>query len=403
MKLLTEDFHLKALEKMVKSGEVEITHIDSPPRTSSTALYRSLSHVYDVSIYEPFHEYPTLETGCKKIIEEVKKYKEKKRPIKILVKENARWFDNDDWRDWSDLTKHFITIMRDPHLQFYSYIKRKANDLLLGEGKAGLTDNKIWEKEEDIVHFLENGRTKSTSRDIPGNFESLSWSPLSNHMNILRTRQLHQENGKTLSVVSAFLLRISPELIMKNLLTTLGIENTPEKITETIQWNESSVDKIATTNKRAHSAYTEAVRKSNGYTLPNDTTYSIDRFSQKLQNYLLETALPVYIDFLKWPHKIGVKSLMEAENLFSLQNSEGTTMEECNPVEAYAIIATLPTEVNSRESIDRKLTELREKFPQHQRAFQCIDSAAQGLNTPQPELSTPLDLVQDEPKNIMRA
>jgi len=159
------------LKKLVKNGDLSITYIDAPPRTASSPFYASLANVHDVGLYEPLLEHSGKEFTY--ILEKFEEAKEKdagKKPVKIVIKEIAKHVSSDNLEKIMSLADNFFVVMRDPHLQLESLVRRWANDLAFGTKVADhLSKEEVWERAEQVEQLLKNGGMR-VARESRGDF-----------------------------------------------------------------------------------------------------------------------------------------------------------------------------------------------------------------------------------------
>src|SRR6476469_1527378 len=118
---------------MIARGQLSITYIDAPPRSGSSARFRALCEVVDAGAYEPFHVADdALEVGLARVLAAAREARARapdRTPVRLVVKEIARYLPSAIWARWSALADHVITLVRDPLQQLSSLITRAANDL----------------------------------------------------------------------------------------------------------------------------------------------------------------------------------------------------------------------------------------------------------------------------------
>jgi hypothetical protein len=152
------------------------------------------------------------------------------------------------------------------------------------------------------------------------------------------------------------------------------------------------------------------VVNSKGYTPPLEPPPSFGQFPDGVQEHLTDLAIPTYIDFLRWPQRIGPKTLEDLEIILSKKCSEFSiapqerqsladrfskpladiSLEEINPVSAYALVSTLDkTGLNKSQlrAIDHKLSQLRTQFAAHAATFDIIDHVISGQDKPKDTLT----------------
>jgi hypothetical protein len=378
----------RELKILVEKGDLSITYIDAPPRTVSSALFRSLTQVMHACAYEPFH-FPShgFEQGLKVLLEKAKRAGvydvAAGRPVRLVTKEIARYLPAKDWERWMPLVDSFVMTIRDPFLQLHSLIRRAANDTYYQKyGASGLSDGQVWELAEQIGNILKDGGS-IVGRPIPGNFDRTSWQSLREHLAKLEIYR-HDYPWKQLLVVDGFLLRAIPEATMSEVLTRLGIEHDANTITKVVSgWDSDAGSDITRPDCSKDDAYRERVLASTGYEPPLDETPLLSMFPSVLQNHLKDSAMPIYLDLLCWPDRIGPRT---PQALLSVLNIEvdGIRLVERNPVTAYALMASLHKEgLETAEQLQQteQLENLGRQFLDHTDTFRLIDDIVSGYQT----------------------
>lgn len=217
---------------------------------------------------------------------------------------------------------------------------------------------------------------------------------------------LKQHPEKQLTVVDGFLLRADPYGVMAEVLKNMHAPHDDATLDKVVRnWDPKTTRSISDAIPVTGSAYIKKVTNSTGYTPPLDITPPLDNFPPGIQEHLIETVMPAFIDFLRWPHRAGPKTLEELQTIlnkkcgeFSVKPEEqqelektfgkkiaDISLEEINPVTAYALVASLDrNELNdtSLQNITQKLSQLREQFPPHNKAFNIIDRIISGHDKP---------------------
>lgn len=371
------------LKQLVDSKALSITYIDAPPRTISTALLRSLAHVMDTQCNEPFHANEnTFEVGCSTLLHAAQMagvYSDSTRkPIRLVVKEAPRYLPINDWQKLMPLIDNFITLVRDPHLQLHSCVRRSANDLHFNKkGKDLLSDAEIAALANQVGDLFEHGGIIAGQR-IPGGFERTSWGLLHSHATLL-FEHLKENPHKSFMVVSAFLLCASPRDNMSEILTRLGIacnDKTLDRVTT--NWDQDS-KKCLSTNGKTHPddyAYTKVAMSATGYRPPLTKTPLLCSLPKNFQKHLCDEALPTYVQLLSQSNCIGART-PEQLNAILQMTFNGVTLVERNQVEAYAHLVSLDaTTLTPDQNLHKKqlLALLRGQFPEYSDSFDLIDA-----------------------------
>ena len=124
-----------ALEKKVKSGDLELFFIVSPPRSSSTALERALSNSDDITmqINDPWALFDDEDRENKTyeyILQKVESLPPDKRKAKVLIKNVADYIPpGKGWERQQALSKHTIFLVRNPVLSLESLVQVMAKEI----------------------------------------------------------------------------------------------------------------------------------------------------------------------------------------------------------------------------------------------------------------------------------
>ena len=370
----------KELKQLVDDGDLSIVYIDSPPRTVSSALLRSMAQIAPACAYEPFH-YPSdgYSKGLEVLLETAKKLgvndRSVSKPVRLVTKEISRYLPDEAWESWMPLVTNFIVTIRDPSLQLHSLVKRAANDFFYERyGASGLSDEQVWELAGQIgVIFRDGG--KIVGRKVPGDFERTGWSALHEHLEKLEAHLLKHPK-KQLTIVDGFLLRAAPRALMAELLQRLEIEYNTQTLARVVShWTKDSGSHIKRADAPVYDAYRTKVVASAGYQPPLDPTPRLAEFPESLQLHLKETAFPIFLKFLSLPGRIGPTN---PQGLMSLFNKEvdGIRLVERNPHTAHSLLASLDEEsLQPHERTEQKeqMENLRLQFPEHSDVFELID------------------------------
>jgi hypothetical protein len=368
------------LKALTSKGDLSIIYIDAPPRTVSSALFRSLAQIIPACAYEPFHRpFHGFERGLAVLLKKAKEAgvhdPATAKPVPLVVKEIARYLPAAEWEKWMPLADHFIAIVRDPYLQLHSLVKRAANDLHYEKyGANGLPDAKVWELAERIGNIFRDGGSIA-GRPIPGDFHRTGWRSLGEHL-VSLDAYIQDHRQKRLMVVDGFLLRAMPQAIMSEILARLGIRQDADMLEKAVSgWSADTGPHIHRPDSSKDDAYRSRVIASTGYEPPLDETPPLRLFPPVLQNYLKDFALPVYLDFLRRPERIGPTTPHASLSVLN-KKVDGIRLAERNPVTAYALVASLDLEkldASERREQAGHLADLIKQFPDHAETFYLID------------------------------
>ncbi len=354
------------LEKLVRNGDLSITYIDAPPRTVSTALFRSLSQVYDGAIFEPLKiSGENAENTFKDILqaaEEAGVYEQnKQKSVKVLVKVIASNISPEEFKGVIKLSDNYIAVVRDPQLQCDSLINKAANNIDKRQPNLQFAANKVETHLGSVI--------KAEKVIAMEHFRRTGWEKLKQHFDIAQ-----QVLGKKCMVVDGFILRANPEKSMINILDKLGIKHTENTIRQLVSdWSKESGDKIIQIGDRTvkNSEFLKAVAATTGYIPPLDQTKTIGDFPEKYQDHIKEIALPIYVDMLKSGNRIGAQNIDELKGLFNTEIG-GIKLIDMNPVSAYALVTALNNRTCSSTDKKQTLDLYRKTYPAYVESFDVI-------------------------------
>lgn len=273
------------LTNLISTGEVDLIHVESVPRSISTALARALSESETPSIYvnEPFNRMRhDIEDASTRILDAIEQHgRSHDTPLTIISKNMARNISQPIFDELIEISKGIVWSVRDPRIQISSLLTRIANDLAYEPGAdmfpmQELTDVQI----RSASNFLENG-PKST------NFSKTSWEDIGYH---------YASIGKSAVsvVVDGSVLTRDPVGTLTSAARTLGLEYSGrmangwegEFINANTGYNPNLTDDTH--------AWTKDAVTSSGIMPSSDQMIDISRLPSSLQAHLNEVAIPTY-------------------------------------------------------------------------------------------------------------
>ena len=386
------------LQALVKKGDVEIYFIDGLQRTLSTVLEVSLTQLADGQLHEPFHNASqekfqqdghfsyNFEGGCNNILERTEQLlaEHPHRPVKLVVKELAKYLPAEDYKQFLPLTKSVVFIDREPHLQAYSLLRLRAE-----AAKGGKLSS-------DAVLSSEPALAEAAIA-----YDSSSREAMHEHFALLEQyRKEHADYGVAFASGLSFLAdaRGALEQIAERTGLLDGIAANDHA---------AAVDKLEKDWSKANgkdfyglypgasmagdgvtdSAWIGQAVRSTGFQVlgkKDDSPHSLEAFPAPVKEHVLQYGLPNYLDALAHPDNV---TRLSPEQLNGLRfGKEQRLLEEINPIEAYAMCATSDRSAEALAIMHR----VRDAHPEHATAFLTIDEyaskkAAERENIPNPK------------------
>ena len=304
---------MKDYEKLLDSN---LYFIFSPPRTGSTLLGRALSKASNIKAYchEPCFNYIYFQRDPNLIYKAIN---ETANSGNTIVKEMTHWA-KDEFQNLIKLTKHpIVFLIRNPIIATESKIRRflmtcdmrekeslnkflikfigSKNEQMLNQF-ASFKGFKNWKEMISICFSNKdyNPFNEILSQEEVFSLFNLGWEPLIEQIKICK-----KENHPFL-IVDNTDYRLFPEKITKEICKEWNLEYN-EKM---IKWEESNVS--TNQEKDYQKIWYETLSKSKGVLPPSEIPIPINRFPKKMRNYLIEIALPAYLDLYGSNEKISV-------------------------------------------------------------------------------------------------
>jgi hypothetical protein len=368
----------RKLKALVDAGKLSIIYIDAPPRTVSSAFQIALTEGVNGHVYEPFKRGRNLDAASEHILKALQDIPEGPDGKKtITVKAMASNIPREEWGQWIGVVDNFVALMRDPHLQIYSLMKRTANDHYGVKWRDTLTHEEVLEHGDKICDYLSQF-----------NYDRTSWGMLSEHLAMLDAYlESPKGKGKKLVVVETSLLRLFPEATMKQIADELGLKFNPKMVSG---WSKATGEKLIpglADDPFQHAWYKDAVG-STSFKKPTDKPLPLDQFPDGFRQHMRNIALPVYMDFLCHPHMVGPKTPKELLTALETKVDGKHSFADINPITAFAMATRLDlTERTEDEEVIRLAIKesLREKFGDiHGEAFDIMEEVEREKYKPAP-------------------
>ncbi len=427
------------LEEKVRSGEVRIIGVISPPRVVSTAVEILLVESPDIDgqVNEPFHismdspehaREDAEERAYADVLRRVEEIKEctGKSRITIVMKEMAKNIaPGAQMQRWIGLTDKQLILMRNPLSNLESLIRKVSQsaehlrDVLdfdldgyayarghrdeKGEGlhwramvdyavrtqdyqeldealESFFPVTNLYRLNEDMgrayVEVADNAVARRAGYESLDDFAVLrgfeSWqhmrteqTELSNYAPILEAMFAfrnagweslveHMEHMEKIPVVlDTTVLRADPENVLAVLCEDLEITFSPSMVSGWTLGNEGNFDRGH--RKHGGSPFIDKAVHSTGLNLPKERPISLDQFPERFRGYLLDIALPAYMEMLSNPGFIGPLDEKEILDMLEKEVEEGVPLVQRDPVFAYALVGASEMDVGDKANLLRKI------------------------------------------------
>jgi hypothetical protein len=198
--------------------------------------------------------------------------------------------------------------------------------------------------------------------DVLFAFRNAGWESLEDH--------LKQTNN--FALIDSTVFRADPQAVLQAVTHYLGIAFDDKMVRA---WSKGNAGNFKIGHgKSGSSPFIYKAVNSAGLEKPREKPIEIARFPESFHSYLLEIAIPIYINALMNEHTIKVHSAHDIERILEQLIDGNVSLKNCDPVFSYAIITTYPTMTKDHKSI--VLNDLRashgNKFGD---VFDAIDSA----------------------------
>lgn len=121
------------LQGQVADGALRMIHVESVPRSVSTAFARAVNEFDGPSVYvnEPFNHYERdVDIAAGHILDATDPITRKSdEPLTVVSKSTSRNLSTGNFRDWMTVTDGVAWTVRHPLVQIGSLVTRIANDI----------------------------------------------------------------------------------------------------------------------------------------------------------------------------------------------------------------------------------------------------------------------------------
>lgn len=310
------------LKKLVLDRKVSIVYIHGTARSGSTIAEIILAQLADLAIHQPFRgtlqkaggrfratkldfDADIYDLGCGSIVEQINQCLETKDKITVVVKELAGFFKPCIWQRWIEIPDKFLFTIREPHLQYMSWLSAMTDKVFEGGGK-------LQENRDLVLSKAEITETSVLSAEWEGTTLSCNqaaWNALVEDFD--QVKNAIANTDKKLAILDSVLLRYNPELAIKNTIAKLCFA--PDKLSN-LNFDSLSKSKEKVWDIRDKSR--PMVKKANSSNTINPLTLgeaiSLDVFPSKSQEHI-QQIVPLYLDLLYAPEQVYLPDLTEVE------------------------------------------------------------------------------------------
>jgi hypothetical protein len=324
------------LKKLVTSNRVSIIYIHGTARSGSTIAEIVLSQVADLTIHQPFRgvlqqaggrfratkldfNADIYDSACGLIVKQINQYLQNKQKIIVVIKELAGFFQPCIWQRWLEIPDKFLFTIREPHIQYMSWLSAMTDKVFQGEGK-------FQENRDFVISKAKITETSVLSAEWEGTTIScnqFAWNALVHDFyQVKKDIASISSIRKKVAILDLVLLRYKPNIVLEKTLEKLDIKS---KI------NLDNLSKVESNILDTRDKNRPMVRKANNSNAINPLTteevVSLNIFPIKSQQHIKEL-IPLYLDLLFAPEQAYLPSLAELET---------TELIVVNPFLAYAI------------------------------------------------------------------
>ncbi|NEP90474.1 MAG: hypothetical protein F6K18_28660 [Okeania sp. SIO2C2] len=335
------------LEQLVSEGKATILYIHGTARSGSTITEVIFAQLADGVIHQPFvglhdklggllrqnkllFDADIYEAGCGLIADKIEEMLQQKSHVTILVKEVSCFFNQQIWCQWIQIPKKFLFIIREPHLQYLSWLSYMADLMFKGNGLLMGNPALVMEKAQvtEVVK-LQSLKPAWSGTTISYNFQQ--WQRLIHDWNVLRSTMTG--SSKKLAVLDLIELRKNPEYAIAKTIEQLGFEvdnvkefgrdllaQSQEKIFDPRDSNRIQVRKARNSNEIQPLVLGEAIEP---HAFPLQSREHIWKL------------IPIYLDLLYAPENMAMPSWQQLEQ--TVAGSESLKLGDIHPFVAYAI------------------------------------------------------------------
>ena len=328
------------LKQLASNDNISIVYIHGTARSGSTIAEIVLAQLADLAIHQPFRgtlqklggrfrttkldfDVDIYDPACGLIIKQIEECLQTKDKITVVVKELAGFFQPYIWQRWLEIPNKFLFTIREPHLQYMSWLSAMTDKVFWGNGTLQSDRNFVIDKAEITESSLLTAEWSGTTLSC----NLAAWNALIKDFCNLRIA--NQNNNQKIAILDSILLRHNPEAVVKNVVDKLDFES--EKLS---LLNLNNLAKTKSKVQDIRDKTRPMVRKANSSNSINPLikgeSVSLNLFPSKSQQHI-KSLIPIYLDFLYAKEQVYLPSLK------ILENAGETGLIATHPFIAYAI------------------------------------------------------------------
>lgn len=335
---------ISTLKQLVENEKATIIYVHGTARSGSTIAEIIFSQLCDRAVHQPWRgilqhrggrfrpdklefDADIYQAGCELIVQHILEILNKQPHATILVKELAGFFKPPIWQSWIEIPSKFIFTIRDPHLQYVSWLSAMTDKIFQGQGKLQENREFVLEKTPIVENTFLPAEWEGTTISCNHN----AWQALLN--DYLCLRKHITKTGKQLAIIEGILLRKEPDEVIARTLKQVDFKTQANsRLSKNLyQHSQQRVVDIRDANR----PMVKKARSSNSVTpLAKEENFDFNLLPLKSQQHL-QQIIPIYLNLLYAAENISMPSLKQLEQ--PVRGGDGLKLQEVNPFLAYAI------------------------------------------------------------------
>ncbi len=334
------------LKQLIREKKATILYIHGTARSGSTIAEVIFAQVADRAIHQPFaglhHELggtlrtnklpfdeDVYEAGCGLIVQTILEILKQQNHVTLLVKEVSRFFSPEIWSKWIQIPEKFLFIIREPHLQYLSWLSYVTDVVSKTNGSLMNDPATVLEKAREIetvnVQTLKPAWSGTT---ISYNFQE--WESLIRDWDMLQRGM--ERNSKQIAVLDLIALRHHPDVAIAKTLNTLGFQvNESHNYSRNLRASQEKIFDFRDINR----PQVRKARNSHEITaLELGETVDTLVFPPLSQDHILRL-IPLYLKLLYADENAALPSMEQLKA--PGQSQVSFTLGDIHPLIAYAI------------------------------------------------------------------
>ena len=327
----------KKLKELVVRGQVSIIYIHGTARSGSTIAEIILTQLADLAIHQPFRgtldksggylrdnklnfDFDIYELGCSLIVDRITEHLLERDKVTVVIKELAGFFNPYLWQRWIEIPDRFLFTIREPHLQYFSWLSAMTDKAFRGNGSLLGNRRLVLDRALGMENRVLSSEWKGTTISC----NQTAWQALKD--DFMAVEEVAFRSNKKVAVLDSILLRYRGELAIKGLVDRLELNLDSLKV---IDPNNLSATKSKILDVRDKTR--PMVRKANTsqkiMPLRKKEVIELSAFPSHSQEHI-KSIIPLYLDLFYSIKLLSMPSLLELET---------SDLIKINPFITYAI------------------------------------------------------------------